>query len=412
MKNQTSPELIETGKTTAEVRLKGSVVKLSQYKNGPYVYHLLRWKVGSKSFRRAFSERDEAIHEAMRIVHDLDRAEGSRTIVHSGDIVFLNECLRKVGGKTHMLSAIELYLRTHNLNGPRKTMGDICDDLEAELTQRQKSGDVSHEYLKNAKYENGVLKKWFGSMTLQQMTSELVKTKLLESDYSRTSKRNIIRALKARETFARRKRYVPKEFQSPFEDIQLPKAKVENPAIFTPEELTKLFLVVDKRQLLYVATMAFGGSRRAEFQRMNAGHFVDEEGIACIDAEIAKTSSRRTLDLPDNLKAWMAVAEKPEDGRLVSKKAVVKVSSEKGRLAQVGLVWKQNVLRHSFISYHLAKHRTPHLTAALAGNSVGIIQSNYKSLVTPSAAEAWFNITPISVRAYAEEKGLSHLIKW
>jgi hypothetical protein len=91
---------------------------------------------------------------------------------------------------------------------------------------------------------------------------------------------------------------------------------------------------------------------------------------------------------------------------------VVKVSSEKGRLAQVGLVWKQNVLRHSFISYHLAKHRTPHLTAALAGNSVGIIQSNYKSLVTPSAAEAWFNITPISVRAYAEEKGLSHLIKW
>jgi hypothetical protein len=412
MKKETSPELIETGKTTAEVRLKGSVVKLSQYTNGPYVYHLLRWKVGSKSFRRAFSERDEAIHEAMRIVHDLDRAEGSRTTVHSADIVFLNECLRKVGGKTHMLSAIELYLRTHNLNGPRKTMGELCEELEKEMTLREKNDEVAFEHLKNIKFENGVLKKWFGSMTLQQMTSELVKTKLLESDYSRTTKRNLVRALKARETFARRKRYVPREFQSPFEDIPLPKPKTEKPAVFTPEELTRLFIVLRPRQLLYVATMAFGGSRRAEFQRMSAGHFVDEENIACIDADIAKTAARRTLEIPDNLRAWMAVAETPKEGPLVSKKAVVKVSAEKAHLAQVGLTWKQNVLRHSFISYHWAKYRTPHLTAELAGNSVDVIKATYKSLVTPSAAEAWFNITPISVRAYAAEKGLSHLIKW
>jgi hypothetical protein len=412
MKNIESPELIETGTNTSEVRFAGISVRISCHKNGPYDYFVLRWKVGRKSFRRSISDRQEAITEAKRIARDIARGKETATTLHEGDIVFVSELIRKVGGVNHLLSAVELYLRTHNLNGPRKTLGDICDDLEAELTLREKSDDVSHDYLRITKYENGVIKKWFGSMTLQQMTSELVKTKLLESDYSRTSKRNIIRALKARETFARRKRYVPREFQSPFEDLQLPKAKVENPAIFTPEELTKLFLVLDKRQLLYVATMAFGGSRRAEFQRMNAGHFVDEENIACIDAGIAKTSSRRTLDLPDNLKAWMEIAEKPEDGRLVSKKAVVKVSSEKGRLAQVGLVWKQNVLRHSFISYHLAKHRTPHLTAALAGNSVGIIQSNYKSLVTPSAAEAWFNISPISVRAYAEEKGLSRLIKW
>jgi len=345
-------------------------------------------------------------------VHDLARAEGSRTTVHSGDIVFLNECLRKVGGKTHMLSAIELYLRTHAISGPRKTMGDLCDELEAELTLREESDDISHDYLRLTKYENGVLKKWFGSMTLQQITSELVKTKLLESDYSRTTKRNIIRALKARESFARRKRYVPREFQSPFEDIPLPKAKTEKPAIFTPEELTRLFIVLQPQQLLYVATMAFGGSRRAEFQRMNAGHFVDEEDIACIDADIAKTSARRTLDIPDNLKAWKAIATKPKEGLLVSKKAVIRVSSEKALLAQVGLTWKQNVLRHSFISYHWAKHRTPHLTAELAGNSVDIIKATYKSLVTPSAAEAWFNITPISVRAYAKEKNLSHLIKW
>jgi hypothetical protein len=412
MKNTESPELIETGTGTSEVRFAGISVRISCHKNGPYDYFVLRWKVGRKSFRRSISDRQEAIAEAKRIARDIARGKETATTLHEGDIVFVSELIRKVGGVNHLLSAVELYLRTHNLNGPRKTMNDLCDELEKEMTLREKNDEIAFEHLKNIKYENGVLKKWFGAMTLQQITSELVKTKLLESDYSRTSKRNILRALKARETFARRKRYVPREFDSPFEDIPLPKAKNEKPAIFTPEELTRLFIVLRPHQLLYVATMAFGGSRRAEFQRMNAGHFVDEENIACIDADIAKTSARRTLDIPDNLRAWMEVAETPESGPLVSKKAVVKVSSEKAHLAQVGLTWKQNVLRHSFISYHWAKYRTPHLTAELAGNSVDIIKATYKSLVTPSAAESWFNITPISVRAYAKEKGLSHLIKW
>jgi len=412
MKKPISPELIETGPNCSEVRFDGASVRISDHKNGAYRYFILRWKVGSKSFRRAISDRKDAIHEAQRIARDIARAQESATTLHSGDIVFLNECLRKVGGKSHLLSAIELYLRTHAINGPRKTMNDLCDELEKELELRQTGEEISEAHLRNTKFDGGVIRKWFGTLTLQQMTSELVKTKLLESDYSRTTKRNIIRGLKARETFARRKKYVPRNFDSPFEDIPMPKAKTEKPAIFTPEELTRLFIILNKRQLLYVATMAFGGSRRAEFQRMNSDHFLDEEGIACIDADIAKTASRRTLDLPENLKAWMEVAEKPETGPLVSKKAVVKVSSEKGRLAQVGLKWRQNILRHSFISYHLAKHRTPHLTADLAGNSVEIIKDAYKALVTPSAAEAWFNITPISVRAYAEEKGLAHLIKW
>ena len=412
MKTIESPELVETGPGLSEVRFSGVSVRISCHKNGPYDYFVLRWKVGRKSFRRSISDRQEAIAEAKRIVRDIARGKENATTLHEGDIVFVSELIRKVGGVNHLLSAVELYLRTHNLSGPRKTMGDICDELEQEMVLRRKSEDISHNHLKNTKYENVVIKRWFGSMTLPQITSELVKTKLLESDYGAVTKKKLIDAIKTRVNFARRKRYVPREFESPLDDVPLPKQKTRKPAIFSPEELTRLFIVLRPHQLLYVATMAFGGSRRAEFQRMNAGHFVDEENIACIDADIAKTSARRTLDIPDNLRAWIGIAEKPEVGLLVSKKAVIQVSSEKALLAQVGLTWKQNILRHSFISYHLAKHRTPHLTAALAGNSVGIIQSNYKALVTPSAAEAWFNITPISVRAYAEEKGLSHLIKW
>jgi integrase len=292
-------------------------------------------------------------------------------------------------------------------------MSDICDELEAELTLREKGGDVSHEYLKNAKYENGVLKKWFGSMTLQQMTSELVKTKFLESSYGPVTKRNILRGLKAREAFARRKRYIPKTFDSPFEDVRLPTPRPSEKPVFTPEEMTRLFIVLKPSQLLYVATVAFGGGRCSESRQLKGSDFLDEEQVIRVGVDIAKNPSRRILEQTDNLLAWKAVApEVGPDAMILSKHQAKKVYSDKARLREVGLVWRKNGLRTSFISYHLAKYRKIELTRELAGNSPDIIHSNYKALVTPSAAEAWFNITPISVRAYAEEKGLSHLIKW
>jgi hypothetical protein len=413
MKTDQYPELIETGKGTAEIHFQGAEVRLMPFQNGRYTYHRLIWKVGRKTFRRSFSDRAEAIKEGKRIVHDLARAEGSRTTVHSGDIVFLNECLRKVGGKTHMLSAIELYLRTHAIGSPRKTMGDLCDELEKETQLRKNNKEISHEHLKNIKYENVVLKKWFGSMTLHQITGELVKTKLLESDYSAVTKRNIIDALKAREFFARRKRYIPRDFESPLDDVPLPKIRPKTHPVFSPEELTRLFIVLRPSQLLYVATVCFGGGRCAEGWKLKYSDFLDEENLVCIDADAAKNPSRRTIDQTPNLQAWKAIAPKKEpDAPLISKHEAKKVYSDKARLREVGVTWKKNVLRHSFISYHLARHRDIRLTKELAGNSAGIIQSNYKALVTPSAAEAWFNITPISVRAYAAEKGLSHIIKW
>ena len=50
--------------------------------------------------------------------------------------------------------------------------------------------------------------------------------------------------------------------------------------------------------------------------------------------------------------------------------------------------WKQNALRHSFISYHLAEFKNANLTAELAGNSANECRRSYKALVTPKAAGA------------------------
>jgi len=56
--------------------------------------------------------------------------------------------------------------------------------------------------------------------------------------------------------------------------------------------------------------------------------------------------------------------------------------------------WQVNALRHSFISYRVAESKDMAATALEAGNSPKVIFQNYRELVTPAEAKAWFGIMP------------------
>ena len=58
--------------------------------------------------------------------------------------------------------------------------------------------------------------------------------------------------------------------------------------------------------------------------------------------------------------------------------------------------WKNNALRHSFISYRVAETGDVNRTALESGNSAAVIFSNYRELVTPREAKKWFTIKPAS----------------
>ena len=65
--------------------------------------------------------------------------------------------------------------------------------------------------------------------------------------------------------------------------------------------------------------------------------------------------------------------------------------------------WQHNGLRHSFISYRVATVSNVAQVALEAGNSPAIIFRNYRELVTPQDAKAWFAITPESTKALREK---------
>jgi hypothetical protein len=61
---------------------------------------------------------------------------------------------------------------------------------------------------------------------------------------------------------------------------------------------------------------------------------------------------------------------------------------------KVGVTWKKNALRHSFISYRVAESKDVSATSLEAGNSPKIIFQNYRELVTEKEAKEWFGIVP------------------
>jgi integrase len=232
--------------------------------------------------------------------------------------------------------------------------------------------------------------------------------------------------------FAKSKRYLPKDHDE-LDAVPLAKEASGAIEIFTPAELEEVLGAASAEMGPFLAIGAFAGVRHAEIQRLDWKDVRFDAGIIEIHAGNAKTATRRTVPILPNLKLWLEsfLAESPlADGgqrsgpvcsfanvtdqivsmvtkinrkRVEKLKGPSRTGQESGRLkaeTEEGneFKWKHNGLRHSFISYRVAAIKNVAQVALEAGNSPAMIFSNYRELVTPQDAEAWFAITPESMK--------------
>jgi integrase len=193
--------------------------------------------------------------------------------------------------------------------------------------------------------------------------------------------------------FAKKQGYLHPDRKTAAEQSDSFKEPEKEIEIFTPDEMRALLLAAHARILPLIAIGGFCGIRSAEVERLTWQDIKWDRGHIEIAGHKAKTAARRLVPLPENLKEWLA-PWREETGPILTISDVSGALGDTAVKAKIPGGWRQNALRHSFISYRVSLTGDVARTSLEAGNSPKMIFRHYREIVDEEAARTWFGMTP------------------
>jgi integrase len=399
------------------VKRGSSVVTIYRDRKPTGTYYRVAYHIGGKRYRLNFNDLEKATGEAEAKASQLSRGDvdamqlsGKDRLLYGRaveairgygiplDTAALEYCeARKILDGVGLIDAARFYARHHGRDVKRKAVPDAV----REMIEAKKVVGVSSVYLNDLRYRLGMFADCF-QCDLVSLTPDDMQSFFDGIDLSARSFNNFLRALKTFCRFAQDRGWLSKEVDL-LSGVRRRKEKSTPVEILTPQEMVALLEHATPEIVPCFALGAFAGLRSEEILRLEWGDVTRRPGFIEVAAHKAKTATRRLVPITENLAHWL--------GPLGANGLVwqnTKPMFHKTRLrvaAQAGVKWKQNVLRHSFISYRLAEIQDVNRVALEAGNSPQMIFRHYRELATPEQGKTWFatapeaapNVVPIAV---------------
>ena len=310
-------------------------------------------------------------------------------------------CFRRLEGLASLNTAVSYFLKHANPAGGKRTLAEVAQEF---LKSREVMGVRSRTLTQYESYLKTISER-FGAQSIHEVRRGEIEDWLSESEWSKRTRNNYVSTLSTLFIFARDRDYCT---ENPAEKV--PRAILDDtpPGILTVKEaaaLLNITRVKDSEMLPYVAIGLFAGLRRSELCTLEWSEIDLKSRTIEIKGVKAKTRQRRIVSISDALLAWLALAPKtprptPSRNEDVCGERLKNLYSEEqdetGAVVRKAIVspWPHNALRHSFGSYHYAKHRDENQTAAEMGNSPAMVFRHYRAVVTPDAAAAFWNLLP------------------
>lgn len=289
-----------------------------------------------------------------------------------------------------ILDTVRIALKHRDLLVRSKPFAAFAQEYRQEIASRLASSSLRPRAAESLRETLKRLETYFGETILAEITPQSLTAWLSEMPLALRSKKRhrgygnqILEA-------ARKRGYLA---SNPMKEVAPIKENGdgEEISILTPEEVERLLRTADEEMRPLYAIAAFAGVRWGEIARLDWSDIREAEIV--VKANAAKTRSRRIVEISENLKAFLA----PCRGLCGPITSHPRSFERKRRRIEreAGLTpWKNNALRHSFISYFYALTSDENKTAAMAGNSPAIIHKAYRALVTKEAAERYWQIAP------------------
>ena len=401
-----------TAPTFPMVIRKGSVqVKLyhGQNKLGYHSYYVAYY-LNRKRKRVVFSDPKKAIAEAKEVADRLDKQEGVVVEVHPKDRLSYQSARRYLDpigvpveiaameyaaavaklGRTPLGEVVDYYLKW----GPSQGRKPVAEVVE-EFIELKDEARLSERYVKRLKWTLGKFMSRFKGNIMEVQGVE-IDSWLRSLGLGPRSRNNVREDIAALFRFAVRRRYLPRDHDE-MSAVPVLRETPRDIQVFTPAEMAEILLHTPRRLIPFMALGAFAGIRHAEILRLDWRDVDLEAGHVIVAATKAKTASRRIVPIQPNLREWLAAARK-EEGPVCElanmsneiHDIVVRINERRAEPFR----WRQNGLRHSWVSYRLAQIQNADQVALEAGNSRQMIFKHYRELVRAEEAKKWFGIEP------------------
>lgn len=393
---------------TAAVQI--TIRQIDRVKNGiAWTTYLVQgWQEGGKWKRRQFKEEGKAkAFAAMQQVAIENKGRAQRMILsaltqeqHDAAVIAYDRL-----GKTYSLDQVVSFFLKHH-RAPEYTIR-LSDAIKPYLDDKERDGLRPRTLMAIKASLNRFIKfaedPLTHQVTQQQVESYLRglraadgKTKASKKFFNNTL--NELRGFFAWCVIPDKATNRPFTFENPTAEVraydarQVREEQNARPITTAPKNLLHMMSVLCRWHggalVPYYALAYFAGIRPAEIGRMDGREkeLINlRTGIITIPANISKTRHERQVTISENLASWLQAYPFP----IAPPKH--KKLHEKVR-KHFGLTHDE--ARHSFISYHVALHRSLGDAALQAGNSESIIRRHYLNLHPREDGEQYFGIAP------------------
>lgn len=395
-----------------------------QASNGKWYHtHMVQgWKEDGKWQRKQFKDRAEAERfAAIKRVEVENQGRSQRMVLTSLDDSQLREAesaLELLGETYSLEEAAKFFLANHR---PPEFTISLSEGRKIYLDEQERNG-TRERTLKQKKSVISMFEDYVEDIVFHKCTSAHVEgflrsLKARDGISAATRKtwnnyRNDLNHLfswAAEEDLATHRPWL---FHNPVEKIRIYAAKqiaeqraekrVEI-ATTTPDNLRRMLTALmrwrDGQLVKYFALAYFAGIRPdGEMSKLaqREDELIDlQKGRILIPANVSKTKEERYIAISENLRRWLEFTEgKPVIPENYDR--LVKRARAKFKLGH-------DETRHSFISFHVALHRSVGEAALQAGNSESIVKKHYLSQkYTSDDGAKYFSIVPTATHKRAK----------
>ncbi|MBE0542121.1 MAG: tyrosine-type recombinase/integrase [Verrucomicrobia bacterium] len=298
------------------------------------------------------------------------------------------EAVAKVGSLSAVIAAAEEYARRHGNTVQQMTVADAVAECIAE---KERNG-MSVRYIGDLHSRLGRFADAF-KCNLASIRGPLIAEWLDGLKIGLETRANYRRILQTFFSFCQKQKYLPKGWDE-LECIPVPKInRNESVEIFLPDELRGLFENAHPDVIPVLVFGAFCGMRTSEIARLTWDNVKLDRKLVIVTKGKVRSKGRRNVPLCDAAIEWLLPHAK-ESGKVWTRNVFAMHKQLAASAKASGFAWRNNALRHSFISYRVAGTKNIPQVAIESGNSVAVIHKHYLEIVSEDEAQRWFNTRP------------------